>query len=138
MLARLVRDTAIACGLFMTISLLLWPGQWRIPFGIAGGGLLMGLSLWAIRGAVDGWLGGYVGQPASGSGQPSGPAHLRPTLGLVKFFTRYAMLGFAAYVMMARLHLDPVGMLAGVSALGVAAGVEAVRGVKAPRADRRG
>jgi hypothetical protein len=47
------------------------------------------------------------------------------------------MLGFAAYVMMARLHIDPVGMLAGVSALGVAAGVEAVRGRSAPDAGRR-
>jgi hypothetical protein len=48
------------------------------------------------------------------------------------------MLGFAAYGMMARLHLDPVGMLAGVSALGVAAGVEALRGIRAPTVGRRG
>ncbi len=48
------------------------------------------------------------------------------------------MLGFAAYGMMARLHLDPVGMLAGVSALGVAAGAEALRGMRTPPAGRRG
>jgi hypothetical protein len=48
------------------------------------------------------------------------------------------MLAFAAYVMMARLHLDPLGMLVGVSALGVAAGAEALRGIARPNASRRG
>ncbi len=43
---------------------------------------------------------------------------------LVKFFTRHGMLALAAYVMMVRLHLDPVGLLAGVSSLAVAVAVE--------------
>jgi hypothetical protein len=123
MLSRIVRDTGLTCALFIVLSIVVWPGRWRIPLGVVGGAVLIGLSWWAIRGTVDGWLGG---------GAP------RTSWGLVKFFTRYAMLAFAAYGMMARLQLDPVGMLAGVSALGVAAGVEALRGLKAPPAGRRG
>ena len=46
---------------------------------------------------------------------------------LVKFFTRHAILAFVAYVMMVRLHLDPVGMLVGVSSVVVAAVIEARR-----------
>jgi hypothetical protein len=123
MLSRIVRDTGLTCALFVVLAIVVWPGQWRIPLGVVGGGVLIGLSLWAIKGTVDTWLGG---------GRP------RASLGLVKFFTRYVMLGFAAYGMMARLHLDPVGMLAGVSALGVAAGAEALRGIRAPNVGRRG
>ncbi len=123
MLSRIVRDTGLTCALFILLSIVVWPGRWRIPLGVVGGAVLIGLSWWSIRGTVDGWLGG---------GAPR-----RSSWGLVKFFTRYAMLGFAAYGMMARLHLDPVGMLAGVSALGVAAGAEALRGMKAPPAGRR-
>ncbi len=81
----------------------------------------MGLSFWAIWGGVDGWL-----RPGSGG-----------RLRLVKFFTRYAILTVAAYGMMVRLHLDPVGLLVGVTSLGVAVGVEAVRGLRAPGTDRR-
>ena len=128
MLSRIARDAAVTCASFVVLSMVVWPGQWRIPLGVAGGGVLVVLSWWAIRGTVDGWLGRVRGN----GGRP------RAGLGLVKFFTRYAMLGFAAYVMMARLHLDPIGMLAGVSALGVAAGAEAVRGMRAPDAGRRG
>ena len=39
-------------------------------------------------------------------------------------------MALAAYGMMVRLHLDPVGLLAGVSSLGVAVGVEALRDLR--------
>ena len=132
MLRRIVRDTSNTCALFAAMAMALRPGQWRLPLGVAGGALLLALSFWVIRGSVDAWLGRGLDD-----GTVRGRRRLRSSLGLVKFFTRYAMLGFAAYVMMARLHIDPVGMLAGVSALGVAAGVEAVRGRGAPDAGRR-
>ena len=80
--------------------------------GVLGGGALVGLSAWAIRGLVDGVLRG---------GGVSGPALL------VKLFTRHAILALAAYGMMVRLHLDPVAMLAGVSSLAIAVGVAALR-----------
>jgi hypothetical protein len=124
-LSRIARDTAVVCALLAALSMVVWPGAWRFPLGVVGGAALVGLSSWVIRGTVDGWLGRGGGRPGA-------------ALGLVKFFTRYAILGFAAYVMMARLHLDPVGMLAGVSALGTAAGAEAVRSMRAPGVGRRG
>jgi hypothetical protein len=46
---------------------------------------------------------------------------------LVKFFTRHAILAVTAYVMMVRLHLDPVGMFVGVTSVVVAAAVAAAR-----------
>ena len=129
MLSRIARDTAVICALLVGVSLMVWPGNWRIALGVVGGALLVALSGWAIRGTVN----GLVGRAAvAGGGRPGAAA------GLVKFFTRYAMLGLAAYVMMARLHLDPVAMLTGVSALGVAAGAEAVRGMRASHVGRRG
>jgi hypothetical protein len=48
----------------------------------------------------------------------------------VKFFTRHGIVALAAYGMMVRLHLDPVGLLLGVSSLGVAVAVEAVRDLR--------
>jgi hypothetical protein len=47
----------------------------------------------------------------------------------VKFFTRYAILVLAAYVIMARLRLPPVAVFAGASSLVIAVMVEALRGV---------
>jgi hypothetical protein len=115
---RLARTTAVVCVALALISSVVWPGRWRIPAGVLGGGVLVGLSAWAIRGVVDGFLGaareGVTGRPA-------------PSLVLVKFFTRHAILALAAYGMMVRLHLDPVGMLAGVSSLVLAAGIDALR-----------
>ena len=49
---------------------------------------------------------------------------------LVKFFTRHAIVALAAYGMMVRLHLDAVGLLLGVTSLGVAVGVEALRDLR--------
>ena len=40
---------------------------------------------------------------------------------------RYALLGFGAYVMIARLRLPPLGLLAGASSIVAAVTVEAVR-----------
>jgi hypothetical protein len=82
--------------------------------GVLGGGVLVGMSAWAIRGVVDGFVGGEAARPSGASL-------------LVKIFTRHAILALAAYGMMVRLHLDPVGMLAGVSSLVLAAGVDVLR-----------
>ena len=115
----MIKQILSAAGLsFALVSAAVWPGRWRVPAGVLGGGLLVGLSAWAIRGVVDGFLGrGGEG----GTGRPS------PSAVLVKFFTRHAILALAAYGMMVRLHLDPVGMLAGVSSLVLAAGIDALR-----------
>jgi hypothetical protein len=98
-----------------------WRRNVAAPLGVLGGGALIAMSFWAIAGAVN----ALVDHASSGE---SGPK--LPRLPLVKFFTRHAMLALAAYVMMVRLHLDPVGLLAGVSSLAVAVAVEVLRDLR--------
>src|SRR5688500_20142130 len=86
--------------------------------GVLGGGVLIGISIWAITGTVD----ALIALRSSGE-----TPRKSTTLQLVKFFTRHGMLALAAYVMMVRLHLDPLGLLAGVSSLAIAAAVEVLR-----------
>ena len=120
MIARIARDTAIACVL-IAILFLLWKRNLASPLGVLGGGLLIGMSFWAIRGTVDTLVAMRTG------GQTGRISRL---FVLVKFFTRHAIVALAAYGMMVRLHLDPVGLLAGVTSLGVAVGVEALRDLR--------
>lgn len=110
MIARIARDMVVSC-LVLAVAMYAWRRTWAAPLGVLGGGALIGLSFWAIWGGLDGWM-------RAGSGRG---------FQLVKFFTRYAMLALAAYGMLVRLHLDPLSMLLGVSSLGVAVGVEALR-----------
>jgi hypothetical protein len=120
MIPRVARDTTIAC-LAISIVFLVWKRNIAAPLGVLGGGLLIGISFWAIRGTVDGLI------PLR-SGIETG--RISGVFLLVKFFTRHAIVALAAYGMMVRLHLDPMGLLAGVSSLGVAVGVEALRDLR--------
>lgn len=76
---------------------------------VVGGGLLIAISFLAITSGVD----------ALSAGK-------RPALALLKLTGRYALLGFLAYVMIARLRLPPLGLILGVSSFAVAAAVETV------------
>jgi hypothetical protein len=120
MIERTVRDTAIICALMMVVATA-WKRDFATPAGVAAGGLLIALAFWAIRGSVDGWIGVRLG----GETAPK-----RARFQLVKFFTRHVILALAAYGMMVRLRVDPVAMLVGVSSLGAAVAVEAVRGLR--------
>jgi hypothetical protein len=118
MLRRVARNTAVACAA-MALAAAAWaPARPRLAFGVLGGGLLVALSLWAI----SGFAGGLGAAEADGERRP-----VSRTSGLVKFFTRHAIIAVSGYVLMVRLHLDPVGMLIGVTSVVVAATVEAVR-----------
>ena len=120
MIARIARDTAWACVAIAVVFAIVMRTL-AAPLGVIGGGLLIGLSFWAIRGSVDTLIalrsGGETGGKSSG-------------FKLVKFFTRHAIVALAAYVMMVRLHLEPVGLLAGVSSLGIAVAIESFRDVR--------
>jgi hypothetical protein len=120
MIARVARDTAIACAAMIVVAAL-WKRDFAAPAGVAAGGLLIAMTFWAIQGTVDALI-------ESRSGGETG--RKRAGFQLVKFFTRHVMLGLAAYVMMVRLRVDPVAMLMGVSALVAAAAVEAMRGLR--------
>jgi len=117
---RIARGTAIAC-VIIAAAFALWRRNLASPLGVLGGGLLIGLSFWAIRETVDTLIvlrsGGETRRVSTG-------------FALVKFFTRHGILALAAYGMMVRLHLDPVGLLAGVSSLGVAVAIEALRDLR--------
>lgn len=117
-LQRLQRNAVIAIVLLSILAFIGWPTEPRLALGVVGGGLLAGLSFWGLRALAD-----VVGEPRDF-------AEKRPNcrrLALVKFFTRHAILAFAAYGMMARLELHPIGLLIGVSAPGVAAAAEILR-----------
>lgn len=120
MIARIARDTAIA-GAGMALLAVVWFRNLSAPAGVIGGAMLIGLSFWAIQGSVDAFVGLRSGGETGGK---------PPRFHLVKFFTRHAMLAFAAYGMMVRLQFDPVAMLVGVTSLGVAVAAEAVRSLR--------
>jgi hypothetical protein len=113
-LRRLERTTVLACASMAAIAWLLGKGRLAPPAGVLAGGVLVAISYRGIRGGIDA-LGGAGRRGASAA------------IGLVKFFTRYAILALAAYVIMARLTLPPVAVIAGASSLVVAVGIEAIR-----------
>jgi hypothetical protein len=105
--------TTVRVSAALAIAALLWrPDHPRMALGVIGGALMVGLAFWAIRGVVA-----TVTTPdESGEIRPVSRA-----FALVKFFTRHVILALVGYGMMVRLHLDPVGMLVGVSTVVVAA-----------------
>ncbi|MBY0497189.1 MAG: hypothetical protein K2Y23_23540 [Cyanobacteria bacterium] len=114
----------------------LWRGA-LAGVAVVGGGALVGLVFWAIKGTVDGLIlslprhSGGAARVMQGEAAAAGQFRRKSTgFSLVKFFTRHAIVALAAYGMMVRLHLDPLGLLAGVSSLGVAVGVEALRDLR--------
>lgn len=117
-LRRIERGAVVACAAMAAAAWLVGRGRPEAPLGVLGGGLLVLISYRGIKGGIDGLVGGGAG----GAGA---------AIGLVKFFTRYAILAVAAYVIMARLRLPPVAVCAGASSLVVAITVEALRGVAA-------
>ena len=90
----------------------------RMAAGVLGGGLLIGLSLYTLGGGVA----AVVHAAAGGRTDPG-----RVGKTLLKVVVRYALLGFLAYVMIARLRLHPIGLLVGATSITAAVFVEAVR-----------
>jgi hypothetical protein len=119
-IARLGWRSAVVC---LSLAVLGGLATWdvRVAGGVVGGGALTGLALWALTGIADALTG------AAGSAKTTENRPVSRGFALVKFFTRHAILAFVAYVMMARLHLDPVGMIVGVTSVVVAAALEAMR-----------
>src|SRR5207248_2627886 len=89
--------------------------------GVVSGGVLAAISYRGIKAGVD------VLAPAPGDSDAPNKGQVWVAIGLVKFFTRYAILALAAWVIMARLRLPPVAVIAGASSLIVAAASESVR-----------
>ena len=118
-LRRVERDALIACAAIAAAAWVVARGNVQAPIGVFGGGALVWISYRGIKSGID-----AVTEVGTGS------RGVRTAIGLVKFFTRYAILAFAAYVIMARLRLPPLAVFAGASSLVVAVAVEAVRGIQ--------
>jgi len=113
---RIGRDAVVIC--LLAAGAAQWFSGWTLAVGVLGGGLLMAISFYTLGHGVAAIVPRAVG---GGSGR-------RTVAGaVVKLALRYALLGFLAYVMIARLRLHPMGLLVGASSVAAAAFVEAVR-----------
>jgi hypothetical protein len=109
LLAR-VRRNAVVSGVAMSVAAVVITRDLRAGLAVLGGGLLIGTSFLAVSGGIEDLA-----------------SRRRAGLGLLKIAGRYALLAFLAYVMIARLRLPPLGLMAGVSSVAAAAGIEVVR-----------
>ena len=116
-LRRIERSSVIACAALAVVAGVL-TRRVDAPLGVLGGGALVAISYRGIKAGISAVV--------NGGSKPV-------AIGLVKFFTRYAILALAAYVIMARLRLPPLAVFAGASALVIAVMVEALRGVSPGR-----
>lgn len=107
----LERHAMLACGCCAVAALALGAAGPRAAVGVLGGGLLAAVSYRAIKGAADAAM----------------DSQRRRRGALVKFVTRHAILAVAAYVMLVRLRLHPIGILVGASSLVLAAAFAAAR-----------
>ena len=128
---RIERTALIACAAATAAAFALRPDLPSLAAGILGGGILVFVSLFAIRGSIDAVL-RAAGLPA-GPAAPDASAGAQPRAGAgtaVKVAGRFGLLALAAYVMIARLRLHPVGLLIGASSLVAGATLEAARGLR--------
>lgn len=107
MLARVARRTLLISAVLSACALVL--GGLSAAAGVVGGAALAVMSLLLLKRGTA-----RLTDPA----RPAGPA---PGLVLI----RYALLGLAAYVMVAVVRLHPIGLLAGASTIVMAIAVEA-------------
>ena len=145
-LRRIERTAVVVCVATVFAALMVGRGDIGPAIGVAGGGLLMAISYRTIASNVSGFV-DLLAPPAESNPAASGPADSRPAVSridgpperrrtnvspllalmLAKLVFRYALLALLAYVMIARLRLDPLGLLAGASSIPVAVSFEAIR-----------
>ncbi len=138
LLRRLERRAAIFCVLAAGVALALRRGAPEVALGVLGGGLLIGISYWAIRASIDGLMAlalpaaalARPGEDARQAGLDARTRQRQAARHVLRFTTRYLVLGLLAYLMLVRLSLHPVGLIVGVSSIVVAAAIEAARGLR--------
>ena len=118
MLRRIERSALMACSAMAVAAALVARGRIAAAAGVVAGGALAGIAYRGLKDGID--AAAAMGESGTNGGK-------RAAAGLVKFFTRYAILAAVAYVIMARLSLPPVAVLAGASSLVVAVTVEALQ-----------
>ena len=121
-LGRIERDALIACAAMAAAAVCVASDRLAAAAGVVGGGALAAISYGGIKAGIDAVL-----APAENPEK----RRKQGAAGLVKFFTRYAILAAVAYVIMARLRLPPVAVVAGASSLVIAIALQAVRPFRA-------
>jgi hypothetical protein len=124
-LRRIERLSLLTFALTVVVALAAGGGA-RAVLGVIAGGALVAVSYRAIRAGVDALMPNTADDTRS---QRAVSAAWR----LVKFITRFAILGTIAYVMMVRLRAHPGWMLAGASSFVAAAALDVVRGIRRAR-----
>lgn len=128
---RRIERTAVAwCAVAAAVALVGRGGRVDVAGGVLGGGVLVGMSYWATKRAVD-RLAAVRAEAAGDGGRGAtaggGRRWARAARAAAWLVGRYALLGLAAYVMMTRLRLHPAGLLLGASSVVAAAAIEAIR-----------
>jgi hypothetical protein len=130
------RDAAIACVGMAVVALAIGRGRPDAAAGVLAGGVLTGLSYWALKGAVNLVAAAAGRTRPEGDREPPLPPGKRVRLAM-KFSSRYALLAVGAYVMLACFRVHPVGLLAGAATPFVAALVQVARASRACSEGRR-
>jgi hypothetical protein len=116
LLGRIERRAAILTITLAVVAAFVPHGGSNAAAGVLGGALLSGVSYWAIKRGITGLADAILS---------SGVARQNPVRALAMLLLRYAVLGGLGYLMIARLRLNPLGLLAGASVMAAAAMVEA-------------
>lgn len=109
-LQRVARRAVVVSAIFTGAALVM--GGLPAATGVVGGAVLALLSFLMLKRGMTRVAGQAVSQGAQ-----------RANAGLI--LVRYALLALAAYVMIARLRLHPIGLLVGASSIAAAIAVEA-------------
>ena len=120
LLRRIGRTAMLICAAMAVVAFAVSRPHLMSALAVVGGGLIAGGSYQAIQSGVS----ALVDHLTRSATPPRRPG-LRWTV--FKLTGRYALLGFMAYVMIARLRLPPLGLLAGASSIVAAVAVEAAR-----------
>jgi hypothetical protein len=121
LLRRIGRTALLVCVLMTLVAVVVSRSPLMAALAVIGGGFIAGVSYRAIQSGVTAMVDRLTD---ANSGVRSRPA-VRWVV--MKLTARYALLGFVAYVIIARLRLPPLGLLAGASSVVTAVAVEAVR-----------
>jgi hypothetical protein len=109
-LGRIARNAVLISAVFTAGALML--GGLNAAVGVVGGAALTLMSFLMLK------------RGTAGLADPASPPVSKGRVAALVLL-RYALLGFAAYVMIARLRLHPLGLLVGASSIVTAVAVEA-------------
>ncbi len=112
---RVERTASYACAGMALVALAVGRGRPSLAVAVLAGGALTGISYWSLKAL-----------PLRAGGGGPAPRRMGVTAVLITV-GRYALLGFLAYVIIARLRLHPVGLLAGASSFVAAVSIETLR-----------